>query len=476
MPTLNATVYPNEAYVLVEVDWTSDPTVLYAKVTRRNTVTGEVVTLRPYIAYDADGNLLLDCGLGLWWDTEPPLDVPLEYCTIAAPVITAMTANPGFETGTGGWTASGGVLTQDLAVFKVGAASGLLTPTGTNFEINISQTGFTLTPGIPATLSAWARSLNGWNGVRLVLDITYTDATVEHVSSPMEILDDAEWRFLQTVFTPVSAISTATFSFVAQGTPLAGNLFNVDEIQITQPVALATTACETVTVDGDDGFWLKSPLHPCLDVQVGICSPMLEDCEEDSRVSYAGMGTQSYPANTVLRAPVNRRRLLPSNRIRRDAESTLRLIAHDCDARDAILAANEPGDPLLWQAPATYCIPDRYISVGVLDEMYISADQREDFRLMVLPHVVVDRPEGPADGVCGARITDLCDIYTSWGALAIAGLDWTDLLLGNASPDGPGQVPNPAERTWGDVEAEFADWAAVENGGARDWGELRDGL
>lgn len=476
MVTLNATVYPNEAYVLVEVDWTSEPTVQYATVTRRNTVTGETVTLRPYIAYDADGNLLLDCSLGLWWDTEPPLDVALEYCATAAPIATAMSTNGGFEGGTAGWSATGGALTQDLVVFKVGAASGRLTPSGTNFEPRITQTGFVLTPGIEATMSAWARSLNGWNGVRLVLDIVYTDATVAQIATPMEILDDAEWRFLTTSFTPVTTVSSVSFSFVAAGTPLAGNLFNVDEIQITQPVDVSATACETVTVTGGDDFWLKNPLHPCLDVEVGICNPMLQDCETDSRVSYVGMDTQSYSPNTMVLQPVNRRRPIPVNAIRRDVESTLRLLAHDCTARDAILAANEPGDPLLWQSPATYCVADRYMTVGVLDELHIGVDQREDFRLMTLPHVAVDRPQGPADGVCGARIIDLCDIYTSWGALTIAGLDWTDLLLGNASPDGPGQTPNPDERTWGDVETEFANWLAVEAGGTRDWGELRDGL
>jgi hypothetical protein len=231
-----------------------------------------------------------------------------------------------------------------------------------------------------------------------------------------------------------------------------------------------------VTVPSES-FWLKSPLHPCLDVEVGICNPILDDCDEDSRVSFASMPEGSYSPNTVLLQPSNRRRPIAENRIRRDVESMLRLIAHDCDARDAILAANEPGDPLLWQAPEVYCTPDRYMSVGVVSELNISVDHREPFRLMSLPHVAVDRPPGPADGVCGARIRDLCDIYPSWGALAIAGLDWTDLLLGLASPNGPGQPEPPAgSRVWLDVETGFANWLAVEAGGTRDWGELRDGL
>lgn len=448
-----------------------------AIVTRRNTVTGEVVQLRPYIFYDSSGALMLECGMGLWWDTEPPLNVPLEYCTYPCDSGVVVSANPTFESGTAGWTATGGAITQDCTVSKFGACSARLTPSGTNFEPLISQTGFALTPGLETTMSAWVRSSTGWNAVRLVLSIVYTDATVETVSTPVEILDDTEWRYLSVTFTPRTTTSSVTMSFVAQGTPAAGNLFNIDEFQVSQLTATAAaSSCVTVTV-ASENVWLKSPLHPCLDVAVGICDPMLLDCEETDRVSYVGTFDDNYAPNTVLLSPVNRKYPIPVNRIRRAPTATLRLLAHDCDAKDAVLAINDPGDPLLFQAPADYCIPDRYISVGALDETRFSVDQRDDFRLMTLPYATVERPEGPADGICGARIADLCDIYTSWSALAAAGLTWTDLLLGEASPNGPGQPTPPAgARTWGDVETEFVNWLAVEAGGTRDWGELRDGL
>lgn len=476
MPTLNATVFPDEAYVLVEVDWTSDPDVTCANVTRRNTVTGEVVTLRPYISYDDQGNLLLDCGLGLWWDTEPPLNAALEYCTVACDTELALSANCCFE---GGlvlpWVATGGVLTSSGAFFHEGAASGLLTPTGTALGPSFAQSFTGVTAGNPVTFSAWMMSPQGWNAAFLRLTFNYTDGRIVTFDTTVEILDDGVWRFVTATVTP-ELDATATLSFRTEGIPAATTLFYVDQIQATVSQTVTETACETVTV-ASESFWLKSPLHPCLDVEVGICNPMLEDCEEDSRVSFASMPEDTYSPNTILLQPNNRRRPIPRNRVRRDAESTLRLIAHDCDARDAVLAANEPGDPLLWQAPADYCIPDRYISVGILADTRISIDHREDFRLMTLPYAVVDRPVGPADGVCGARIRDLCDIYTSWGAMTIAGLTWTDLLLGLASPNGPGQPEPPAgARTWGEVETEFANWLAVEAGGTRDWGELRDGL
>lgn len=476
MPTLTATVFPDEAYVLLEADWSDTPAAQYARVVRRNTVTGEEVTLRPYIAFDEDGNLLLDCGSGLWWDTEPPLNVSLEYCTYAGNVAVAISTNPFFETNAAGWTATNGTAVRVCSIAHEGSCSLQFTPSGTGFGPEVSQTFTGLAANVETTLSAWVRTAQGWNSVRLIISVSYADGTFEDIQSDVEILDDAEWRFIEQTFIPRTAVTSATLRFKVSGIPPNTVIFNIDEIQATQPQTLATSACDLATVPSED-VWLKSPLNPCDDVKVGLCSPLLEDCEEDTRVSYVGTDADEYAPNTTLLNPVNRRRPIAVNRVRRDATSALRLLAHDCEARDAVLAANEPGDPLLFQAPADYCIEDRYISVGVERVDRLSIDQREDFRLITLPYAVVDRPEGPANGVCGARIRDLCDLYATWAAITIAGLTWQDLLLGEASPSGPGQPDPPAAtRTWGEVEAEFASWLAVEDGGTRTWAELEAGL
>src|SRR5688500_17203188 len=104
MPTLTATVDNTRAYVLVRADWNDVPAVTYARVWRVNTVTGQEDLLRPYIAYNAAGDLLLNCGIGVWWDTEPPLNTPVTYRTEAADVLTNTTVNFSFETGAAPWT------------------------------------------------------------------------------------------------------------------------------------------------------------------------------------------------------------------------------------------------------------------------------------------------------------------------------------------------------------------------------------
>lgn len=476
MPTINATAFPAEAYVLVEVDWTDQPTVDFVKVTRRNTVTGEVVDLRPYIMYDDDNGIALSCGMAVFWDTEPPLNVALEYCTVAADTPTTINLNSTFETGIIPWVVQGGTLVQSAVFAHTGAFSGLLTPNGTTSQPQIlDNTDYPLVPGEEVTVQAWVFTPQGWNAVYLQANVRYADGTLVIHTSPIFPVRVSVWQLVTFTFTPSRAGSLVSFAVVVPGLP--PNTLNVyiDDVTVRQDLPIAATVCDTVTVVSDS-VWLKSPIYPCSDIEVGLCSPAMDfDCEEDSRVSYAGMGDDSRPANTVVSDPANRVYPIPTSRPRRAPRSELRLIAHDCDARDAVLLANQPGTPLLFQAPDDYCIPDRYMSVDELTEARISVDQREDFRLMILPYAVVARPEGPANGPCGLRIMDLCDIYTSWQALVLAGFDWVDLLLGAGSNDSPGGDPS-ALRTWGQVETEFTNWAAVEAGGTRDWGELRDGL
>ncbi len=476
MPTILVSDFPAEAYVLVQVDWNDYPDVTHAQVTRRNTVTGEVVTLRPYIAYDDSGFLLLNCGLGLWWDTEPPLNVPLEYCTIAADVTGFFNTNPTIETGVAPWVSVSSALAQSNTFAHSGTFSLRSTPNGTSNTNSVADlTAYTYAANEQLTMLAWILTPQGYNAA-VVGVVTESDTgIVADQFSNVHVLFPGAWTLVSFTLTPSESGHFQAIYVSFLGRPPNTTLFYIDDVGIMRASAVTATACDTVTVSSDS-VWLKSPFNPCLDVEIGLCEPGMDfDCEVDSRVSYAGMGNDELDANTVLSLPANRKYPIPVNRQRRAPRSELRLITHDCDARDMVLAANDPGDPLLFQAPEDYCIPDRYISVGTLTEARFSVDQRDDFRLIVLPYAVVQRPDGPANGPCGIRIMDMCDIYTSWTAMNLAGLEWVELLLGNASNNAPGDDPE-ALRTWGEVKTEFANWLAVEAGGTRDWGELRDGL
>lgn len=476
MPTISLTTYPGVAYVMVEIDWTDQPTVTYATVTRRNTVTGETVQLRPYIAYDGSGNILLSCGTAIFWDTEPPLNVELEYCTTAADIPLAINSNTDFETGVAPWVGILSAAVQSNLFAHTGTFSAQVTPNGTSDVPQLRDSTSYPVPAGTILAQAWVYTPPGWNGVDLSFTLQDTSTLLNTTyRSPVYAIPAGAWQLIRyTANTNGGNIVQTNVSF--HGRPPNTTLFYVDDVSLSMPAAVGLTACDTTTVSSDS-VWLKNPLSPCLDLEIGLCSPAMDfDCEEDSRISYAGMAADERAANTVLSEPTNRKYPVPVSRTRRGPTSTLLLIAHDCDARDAVVAANEPGTPLLFQAPEDYCIPDRYISVDALGEQRVSIDQREDFRLMTLPYATVDRPEGPANGICGSRIDDLCDLYTSWTAITLAGLDYADLIEGFASNDGPVNPLPPDARTWGDVDVEFADWAAVDAGGTRDWGELEVGL
>lgn len=477
MPTIAAFVFNPQAYVEVEVDWSDYPQVTHARVVRRNTVTGELVTLRPHGSYDADGNMLLSCGSGVWWDTEPPLNVELEYCTYPADPQTLLTSNPDFEVTDLPWQDVSCTLVRSNTFAHEGTWSGRITPGGSNFGSIVNTADVSvLTVGVPVTAQAWALTPQGWNAVMVSAYVLYDDGDSDVFNSDVYVLDDNLWQFLRLTFTidKPGVLNGIEFAYVG---PAPGTtLFYVDEIGAYQATPLLDVyACEVATVVSES-VWLKNPLDPCLDVEIGLCNPAMDfDCEEDSRVSYLGMADDELDANTVLSMPANRKNPIPQSRVRRSPRSELRLLAHDCDARDAVLAINDPGTPLLFQAPVDFCLPDRYISVGMETESRISVDQREDFRVMLLPYAVVDRPAGPANGPCGIRMIDLCDIYTSWSSLIeFGGWTYMMLVLGFISYESP-LYDIDAMRRWITVETEFANWLAVEAGGTRDWGEVRDG-
>jgi hypothetical protein len=234
--------------------------------------------------------------------------------------------------------------------------------------------------------------------------------------------------------------------------------------------------CQTITLESGK-LWLKNPLYPCLDLELITCgSAAVFGCETGVRqIVFSAMDEEAYDPNTALLAPANRPRPIAVNRLRRDSKSTLVLVTRTFADRDALRASNAPGTPLLFQVPPQYGISDRYISVGTVTEARGLPDHRFQPRVVTLPHAVVDRPQGPADGPCGTRYADLCDTYSSWAAATSVGLTWEDLLTGKASPSGPGQPPIEGLRTWQDVADEFATWGAVNTGG-RTWQGTLEGL
>jgi hypothetical protein len=480
VPTITATTFPDEAYVRIDVDWSDQPAVQYARVIRINTVTGEQVLLRPYVAYNAAGDLLLNCSKGVWWDTEPPLNTAVQYRTEPADSYVNKALNSSFEAGTAPWQGIGGTLVQSATFAHSGANSGRLTPAGSpTFSNVIRQDAIPVDPTRDVTVSAWALTPQGWNSVRLSIKFftaggTQTGTTVV---TPLEVLDDAEWRYMYLTTTPPTDAATAQINFEVTGIAPASTLFYVDQFELGQYQPSGFFALSaTVTVTATFPFYLKDPVYPCHDRAMTKCmaGPQIA-CDTSSGMMVQSYGPQErVGAGTVLFEGVNREFPVPHVRKRRSGESTLTVITRLFTDRDDLKATLKPGTVLFFQAPAEYGIAERYISVGDYTVDRALADHRIPPRIFTLPHRLMARPAGPANGVCGARVNDLCDTYTSWNAIKMAGLTYTDLLYGNASPYGPGQVSFASLRTFDEMNAQFASFNAVNTGG-RTFTQLRNG-
>lgn len=284
---------------------------------------------------------------------------------------------------------------------------------------------------------------------------------------------------------PVAYLATTTVTFLTAGSasytgftnPGSTNVLPItlkfDTHLLVDPCAdlVVIEQCTTEMTLASNGVnMLRDPLNPCHDRQVVMCWTANPVCVPGQGIFFARMEDQDYPSRSGALNPSNSALPVPVIRQRGGPDSTLVLVTRSFVDRDAVVNLNRPGTVLLWQSPPAYGIADRYMGVGPLGEGRYNTDHRYQPRVMTLPHVSMDRPEGPANGVCGAQVSDLCDIYSSWDALIAAGLTWMDLLRGAASTD----IPDLGERTWADVNSTYASWTAV-NAGNTNWTDLLNG-
>lgn len=281
---------------------------------------------------------------------------------------------------------------------------------------------------------------------------------------------------------PDYQISVTDSSYLAVGTLDLVSLRNVgntngtvnmqwDNLIVADVCAVnpAVTACSTEVVVPSGGcFRLGDPVYPCHD-QI-VCLDGGGECAPDGGIFFARMDPETYADNSGQLLPVNARRPIGPSRNRRDASSTLVLVTATFADRDDVLALNEPGTPLLWRGPASYGIPDRYMSVGDVGVDRSFTDHQQQPRVITMPYQTEDAPVGPAQGVCGTRIADLCDLYPTWDAIVAAGLTYADLLRGKASTE---VSVDPA--TWSEVNAAYASWTAL-NAGQTSWDDTWRGV
>jgi hypothetical protein len=543
MPVISAFAdHPTHPYVRVEVNWADTPSVQYAGVYRVDVETGECTPLRPYICYNG-WELLLSCGVGVFWDTEAPFNREFYYITASSeapclsqstlvytafdtPLVNSWGSTESGTLGALAWANSGGTVPGN---YDVSGGSGLHTLDSTNvfrtsvvdigqpdFDIHFQASVPVVASGAAIPLRALGRFLDVNNtylgGLQFETTGLVTASLAKIVGGVGSLIGSASsgaylagqvwnarfqgigdqfrlkvWADGSTEPTAWAVTGTDTEATLAANTSVGlssrantGNangtfaaaypLFEViDECVPCEPVTAGPT--DTLSLDPDGTFWLKDPVRPCHDRPVPLCQTegIPPTCGGDG-ILFVGMGPEVYGANSYSLRPANRRRSISATRPRSDATTALRLQTLTFTDRDDLLQLAAPGSPLLFHGPDEYGVPMRYMDVRDVQLASELPDLRIQIRSAVLPYETVDRPAGPTEGICGARVADICALFPTWGDLAASGFTWGDLPAGQASPESA----NPDRRTWNDVNAEFADWDAVNTGG-RTWNDLYEG-
>lgn len=223
----------------------------------------------------------------------------------------------------------------------------------------------------------------------------------------------------------------------------------------------STATSDTLTMLSSGYPWLKSPLHPWQDKRLLLSGKFSSpDCEEGDEIYFSQMADEVRSGRSNAFSVNQRKNPIPAPRTRGGITSALRVVSRTFAARDSVIELNASGDPLFFQAPEKYGIPDRYMIVGDYQVQRLSPDHRQPWRANIMPHVEVDRPDGLADGVLGNRWADLCDQGTFAQAEA-AGLTWTKIMLGYGSTP----PTNPDFRLYSDIPIDFATYGDIPTGG-----------
>lgn len=297
----------------------------------------------------------------------------------------------GFEDGGSGWTATAGTITASTAVAFDGQRVGLLTASGA------ATPRARMTPRLTVAPGRWVLAA-GWLMAPVALPSTAT-LTIEWYNAAGTLISAAPggtvtltagaWTYRTMLALAPALTASAQLVWGQDGTPAGGTLLYGDLFSL-------------------------APLSP----------------GNEGGVFFAGMDPETRDPNSQNVNPVNRALAVAVTRPRRGVESTLTLVSASFEARDALVDLLAPGGLVVFDYPAEYGIPQRFLSVGTTAVERRLSDHRFEPRVHALPVVQAERPEGPTEGTCGAQWGDGCldPTLDTWAEVQAAGLTYDQLI------------------------------------------------
>lgn len=492
MPTITATALPAYGWVRLDVDFTDQPGVAWARVERVVVATGVVTPVRPYLAYNG-WYQRLSGGRAMLYDTEAPLDVAVYYrtATIDEPDITyasptavgvvvdtftrSVAAGTTLGTSDSGHTwASAGVTTQASVNGTTGVLSASARATYYGefiFGADRSEVEFVADVRVPVAPTG--------DGVLSMFHVRRKDASNEYtylvnwnVGGALTIQINKTLAGVASVVkanTPGITWAAGTY-YRVRGQAMGNRLrFKVWPAAGTQPAAWNIDVVDyshvsagpfrwSVYVSGTNSNTLPFAFHldnlrvssydPGAAQQTILASgggfwlrsPLhpakdrrltlrsAAGCPTPAGKILVGLEAEQCGANAAGLAPANRRLATWVSRPRRGVETSVTVVTRRFVDRDELLDTLDDGSPLQLAAPPEFGIALRYLGVGDADVRRALPDHRFEPRVFVLPAVETDQPAGPATGVLGARFRDLCATYATWDAAVTAGKTYDDLI------------------------------------------------
>jgi len=430
VPTITATPDTTKSQVRLDLDF-SDVDSPYALVSRVDPITGAATQVRGHGTSVTVGSVAyapMQAGYkAVLYDTEVPLDSAFYY-TATAPVAT-LNANSTFSGGyTDPWYVTDPAITMRITANTSGQNFLSFYTAGATATPTIRAEDVPATPGATLTASA---TVSASASVGVTVGFVYRDssgAILSTVSSTVTVL--ASTVISASGAAPANTVSAQLFVQMS-GTPASGLTVNVASIVLATSAATSATS-GGVTVPSAGACRLKDPLRPGNNVRVDFFFDPNPLCIPSEGIFWQSLDVEQKAANAAVFNVNNQVNPLVVSKVRSAPTSTLTLVSRtfaDKSRLDALLA---PGSPLLFQVPDEYGVPDQYLSIGTSSVSRVLPDHRIPIRVASLPHSVVSAPGGPMQGTVGARWSDTCNRYATWGAVNTAGLTWIQVLDGLA--------------------------------------------
>jgi hypothetical protein len=227
------------------------------------------------------------------------------------------------------------------------------------------------------------------------------------------------------IITPAGATGTQTWNWSSSS--------NIDGwmAALRPQVSVPAGSANLLYLPTDNAYWLRDPQNPALDLPFYNTNPTASDCLPVNGLYFSSMGDENYTNLGVLQQIDDSAFSALGVAVRAAKTSTLTVVARTFESRDALLKLLASGNPLMFQAPVQYGIPDMWLAALDVPVQRPLSDHRRQWRLFAISLQQIDRPVGAGGGAAGMLWSDTLNPtfpYQTWAQVNAANINTRNLL------------------------------------------------